>query len=555
MAGGASSLAFAHTVNSGSNAILIVDVAVKTGNATDPVTSVTYGGQSLTLIGSAVTPNSMSADIWYLLNPAVGTANVVVTLNGSNHFVAGATDYFGVNQTTPLGTLATATGTNSAMPSVNVASAAGEFVVDSLIAQGDAQAVTPSGPGQTETWTQTTGSSAGDALGAASYQPGAATVTMSWTETTDQAWALAAVPLVAAAATSPGITVTPTTLQTTQAGASASFTVSLASAPADPVTINLTNSDPGQGSLSQSTLTFTTSDWNTPQTVTVTGVNDNIAAGNQTYQITGTASSTDPNYNSLAMTPVTVTNVQTDIPGITVTGSTFLIAEDNNVVRVNAQTGAVLATYPTGVADDGVAVGPDGDIYVADYSANEILYYDPTGKLLGNFGSSELIGPQGLTIGPNGNLFVTCTNGPNNGFVDEFTPSGTFVGTFIAAGSGGLSNAKDIVWGPDGNAYVSSYFNSEILEYNGATGAFIGVFATGGGGFEQLAFGPNGNLFVVSYGNNAVDQFNGSTGASHGRFRRWHHALLMAYTSIRPAISMSPVDPPATSSNTTPAAP
>lgn len=143
---------------------MIVDVAVKTGNATDPVTSVTYGGQSLTLIGSAVTPNSMSADIWYLLNPAVGTANVVVTLNGSNHFVAGATDYFGVNQTTPLGTLATATGTNSAMPSVNVASAAGEFVVDSLIAQGDAQAVTPSGPGQTETWTQTTGSSAGDAL-------------------------------------------------------------------------------------------------------------------------------------------------------------------------------------------------------------------------------------------------------------------------------------------------------------------------------------------------------------------------------------------------------
>ena len=129
--GGASSLTFSHTVNSGSDSILIVEVADSHGGAGDPVASVTYGGQSLTLLGSATLPNAESADIWYLLAPTVGTANVVVTLTGSCHFVAGATDYFGVNQTTPFGTLVTATG-NSSTPSVTVASAAGQLVIDSL---------------------------------------------------------------------------------------------------------------------------------------------------------------------------------------------------------------------------------------------------------------------------------------------------------------------------------------------------------------------------------------------------------------------------------------
>ena len=188
-AGGASTLTFSHTVNTGSNSILIVNVTVAHGGAPDPVTSVTYGGQSLTLVGSANVPNSESADIWYLLNPTVGTANVVINLTGSCHFEAGATDYFGVDQTTPLGTLATASGGILSSPSVNVASAAGEVVVDSIVTQGLALALTPSGPGQTELWTQATGASAGDALGAGSYAPGAASVTMSWTEIALANWA------------------------------------------------------------------------------------------------------------------------------------------------------------------------------------------------------------------------------------------------------------------------------------------------------------------------------------------------------------------------------
>ena len=199
-------------------------------------------------------------------------------------------------------------------------------------------------------------------------------------------------------------------------------------------------------------------------------------------------------------------------PGINVTGSTFLVAVDNSVVRINSLTGAVVATYPTGLANNGATFGPDGALYVADYYAKKINHYSATGALLSSFNTTGT--PQAMAFGPDGNLYVTTSDST----VEKYSPTGTSLGTFITTGSGGLSNAKAIVWGPDGNAYVSSYGNSEVIRYNGTTGAFMNVFATGSGGFEDVTFGPDNNLYVASYGNNAVYRYNGTTGASMGTF-------------------------------------
>ena len=57
-------------------------------------------------------------------------------------------------------------------------------------------------------------------------------------------------------------------------GASQSFSIALTSAPLGLVTVNLTNGDPTEGSLSTTSLTFSTLDWSTPKTVTVTGHDD-----------------------------------------------------------------------------------------------------------------------------------------------------------------------------------------------------------------------------------------------------------------------------------------
>src|SRR5205807_2009424 len=72
-----------------------------------------------------------------------------------------------------------------------------------------------------------------------------------------------------------GITVSPTSgLVTTEGGGQATFTVVLTSTPTADVTIGLSSSDTSEGSVSPAALTFTAANALTPQTVTITGVDD-----------------------------------------------------------------------------------------------------------------------------------------------------------------------------------------------------------------------------------------------------------------------------------------
>jgi hypothetical protein len=70
------------------------------------------------------------------------------------------------------------------------------------------------------------------------------------------------------------------------------FTVRLSSAPAADVTVNVVSNDPMVVSVSTASLTFTTSNWSTEQSVTVTGVQDanvSIDMGNITLSSAGLA--------------------------------------------------------------------------------------------------------------------------------------------------------------------------------------------------------------------------------------------------------------------------
>jgi hypothetical protein len=127
-----------------------------------------------------------------------------------------------------------------------------------------------------------------------------------------------------------GITVRPTTgLTTTEAGGQATFTVVLNSLPTGNVTITLTSSKTTEGTVSPASLTFTPANGKSPQTVTITGVDDAIADGNQPYTIvTGAAASTDPKYNGINPPDVSVTNTDNDSAGITVTPTSGLVTTE-----------------------------------------------------------------------------------------------------------------------------------------------------------------------------------------------------------------------------------
>jgi hypothetical protein len=113
----------------------------------------------------------------------------------------------------------------------------------------------------------------------------------------------------------PDIAVTPTTgLVTTEAGGSASFTVVLTTQPTADVTIPVSSSNTAEGTVSTDFLTFTPDNWDVPQTVTVTGVDDDDIDGDVAYTIVlGPADSADPAYHGLDPAYVSVINRDDEI--------------------------------------------------------------------------------------------------------------------------------------------------------------------------------------------------------------------------------------------------
>jgi predicted transcriptional regulator len=114
----------------------------------------------------------------------------------------------------------------------------------------------------------------------------------------------------------PGVTVNPTSgLTTTEAGGKSVFTIVLNRKPRANVTIDFNSSDTTEGSVSPSSVTFTTINWNKAQKVIVSGSDDLISDGNQPYTIlTHPATSTDSSYNGLNAGDVSVINNDNDMP-------------------------------------------------------------------------------------------------------------------------------------------------------------------------------------------------------------------------------------------------
>ncbi len=72
------------------------------------------------------------------------------------------------------------------------------------------------------------------------------------------------------------VAVTPATLTIPENGGRATYNVKLSAPPSAGVTVTLTSAPPNVVRVSERALTFTPENWNTEQTVTVTGVNDDI---------------------------------------------------------------------------------------------------------------------------------------------------------------------------------------------------------------------------------------------------------------------------------------
>ena len=132
-----------------------------------------------------------------------------------------------------------------------------------------------------------------------------------------------------------GLTVSAVTGQATEAGGTATFTVKLATRPTAAVTVTVTGGDASEGTVSPSSLTFAPGVWDTAQTVTVTGVDDDVDDGDVTWNVilnpdSGPAG--DAHYRSAAAVPnsnVRVSTTDDDTAGVTFTPTALTVTEQD----------------------------------------------------------------------------------------------------------------------------------------------------------------------------------------------------------------------------------
>ncbi len=158
-----------------------------------------------------------------------------------------------------------------------------------------------------------------------------------------------------------GVTVAPTSgLVTSEAGGTAQFTVVLNAAPVATVTIGISSNDTTEGTATPNAVTFTQSNWSTPQVVTVTGVDDFVADGDVAYSIlTAPATSTDVLYNGIDAPDVSVTNLDNDVAGFAVAPTSGLVTTEQGghatfTMRLKSQP---LASVMVGLSSSDVTEG------------------------------------------------------------------------------------------------------------------------------------------------------------------------------------------------------
>ncbi|MCB0247776.1 MAG: TIGR03663 family protein [Anaerolineae bacterium] len=174
---------------------------------------------------------------------------------------------------------------------------------------------------------------------------------------------------------------------------------------------------------------------------------------------------------------------------------------------------------------------------------------DPDGSGPLQVGDGQMREPWGIAIGPDGNIYVADTW---NHRVIVFDPDGNFVrkwGTFVTTngeavgGEGGFWGPRAIAFDAVGNLYVTDTGNKRVQVFD-SDGGFLGQYGGGGvvpGRFDEpvglallpnAAGAPGGTLFVADTWNRRVqvfdvtftDNLSGGGGAGRPEFtfvREW----------------------------------
>ena len=268
-----------------------------------------------------------------------------------------------------------------------------------------------------------------------------------------------------------GVTVTPTSLTVNEGGTN-TYTVVLDTQPTGTVTVTIVEpTDNTDVTAEPASLTFTTTDWSTAKTVTVTAAEDADSTQDRAT-VTHTVSGGD--YASFAASNVVVTVTDNDTPGVSVSplsltvgeGSTgtysvvlntqpsgnvmVAISSNNTDVTVSPSSSSLTFTTTNWSAEQTITVSAGEDADAADDMAT--LTHDPSGADYGSVSSAILM--------------VTVT--------DDDTASLPITGGGGSGGGGGGGGGGGFGASFDAPQFVDGFRTSRPLAENARAGDAVG---------------------------------------------------------------------------------
>lgn len=182
---GAAITGLTHTCTAGSNRLLLLFFGIGDGTDRHSDAAPTYGGQTMTQIGTGVNDaNWTGLEIWYLKESGIAAAsNTTFTIdfavggNAWDQYGAGAVCLQGVDQTTPIdtGSIQTA-GASGTSASVTIAIASGNMGVAGVMSDAEG------GVTENQTAILETAAIASDTVLAAQYTTSAGSIALSWSQ-------------------------------------------------------------------------------------------------------------------------------------------------------------------------------------------------------------------------------------------------------------------------------------------------------------------------------------------------------------------------------------
>jgi uncharacterized protein (TIGR03663 family) len=216
--------------------------------------------------------------------------------------------------------------------------------------------------------------------------------------------------------------------------------------------------------------------------------------------------------------------------------------QHKQVIQANTVWGTAGADTGQFNAPRSVAAAPDGSVYVADSRNHRIQKFDSNGQLLltwGTYGASAngqiappstFNEPWGVAVGPDGSVYVADTW---NHRIQKFDANGKFLLTW---GHEGQGDQLDAFWGPRavavdaaGRVFVADTGNKRIAVFDANGVGLTSIGVTGKGGVDAgyldepvgVAVAGDGSVYVVDTWNMRIQVFKAGADGNYASVSQW----------------------------------